>query len=147
MELAEAAWKRTLKERGWGEINFWPAGRAKVSLNSIGKSFRWGRHLLCVGGCVFAMPIRQIIVVFYLVLFLSFGAASSMFFWQTRQEYNQLRQVELSTQRRLLEAEERLREQERMLHRLRTDPAYVEMKIRQRLGYARPEEFIFRFDQ
>jgi cell division protein FtsB len=34
-----------------------------------------------------------------------------------------------------------------MLHRLRTDPAYVEMKIRQRLGYARPEEFIFRFDK
>jgi cell division protein FtsB len=93
-----------------------------------------------------AMLIRQIIVVFYLVLFLSFGAVSAMFFWQTRQEYNQLRQVELATQRRLQEAEVRLREQESLLHRLRTDPAYVEMKIRQRLGYARPEEFIFRFE-
>ena len=93
------------------------------------------------------MLIRQIIVVFYLLLFLSVGAGSSMFFWQTRQEYNQLRLVELTTQRRLLEAEERLREQENLLRRLRTDPAYVEMKIRQRLGYARPEEFIFRFEQ
>ena len=93
------------------------------------------------------MPIRQIIVAFYLLLFLSVGAGSSVFFWQTRQEYNQLRQVELATQRRLNEAEERLREQERLLHRLRTDPSYVEMKIRQRLGYARPEEFIFRFEQ
>ena len=93
------------------------------------------------------MLIRQIIVVVYLGLFLSLGGGSSMFFWQTRQEYNQLRLVELATQRRLQEAEERLREQERLLHRLRTDPAYVEMKIRQRLGYARPEEFIFRFEQ
>ncbi|MFA6962058.1 MAG: septum formation initiator family protein [Opitutaceae bacterium] len=93
------------------------------------------------------MPIRQIIVTFYLLLFLSVGAGSAMFFWQTRREYNQLRQVELSTQRHLAEAEEHLREQERILHRLRTDPAFVEMKIRQRLGYARPEEFIFRFEQ
>jgi cell division protein FtsB len=116
-------------------------------VNSTGKSFRSSRYVLCVEASIFAMPIRQIIVVFYLVLFLSFGAGSAMFFWQTRQEYNQLRQVELATQRRLLEAEVRLREQESMLRRLRTDPAYVEMKIRQRLGYARPEEFIFRFEQ
>ncbi len=93
------------------------------------------------------MPIRQIIVAVYLLLFLSVGAGSAMFFWQTRQEYNQLRQVELATQRRLAEAEERLREQQHVLQRLRTDPAYVEMKIRQRLGYARPEEFIFRFEE
>jgi cell division protein FtsB len=93
------------------------------------------------------MPIRQIIVTIYLLLFLSVGAGSAMFFWQTRQEYNQLRQVELATQRRLTEAEERLREQQNVLQRLRTDPAYVEMKIRQRLGYARPEEFIFRFEE
>ena len=33
------------------------------------------------------------------------------------------------------------------VERLRTDPAFVEMKIRQRLGYARPDEFIFRFDE
>jgi len=127
---------------------FFPADGARASIAKIAwKKLSLGPpSALCVGS-VFAMPIRQIIVVLYLVLFLSFGAASSMFFWQTRQEYNQLRQVELATQRRLVEAEERLREQERMLHRLRTDPAYVEMKIRQRLGYARPEEFIFRFDQ
>lgn len=93
------------------------------------------------------MLIRQIIVTFYLLLFLSVGAGSAAFFWKTRQEYNQLRQVELATQRRLAEAEQRLRDQEHVLQRLRTDPAYVEMKIRQRLGYARPEEFIFRFDE
>lgn len=93
------------------------------------------------------MLVRQIIVAFYLLLFLGVSAGSAVFFWKTRQEYNQLRQVELSTQRRLAEVEVRLREQETVLRRLRTDPAFVEMKIRQRLGYARPEEFIFRFEQ
>lgn len=93
------------------------------------------------------MLFRQIIIAFYLLLFVSVSVGSAMFFWRTRQEYNQLRQVELATQRRLAETEERLREQERVLQRLRTDPAYVEMKIRQRLGYARPDEFIFRFEQ
>jgi cell division protein DivIC len=93
------------------------------------------------------MLFRQIIIVFYLLLFLSVGAGSAAFFWKTRQEYKQLRQVELATTRRLAEVEQRLRDQEHVLQRLRTDPAYVEMKIRQRLGYARPEEFIFRFDE
>lgn len=111
------------------------------------KSFLSRRGVLCVEGALSTMLIRQIIVVFYLLLFLSVGAGSAAFFWQTRKEYNQLRQVELATQRRLAEAEQRLREQEHMLQRLRTDPAFVEMKIRQRLGYARPDEFIFRFDE
>jgi cell division protein DivIC len=93
------------------------------------------------------MLFRQIIIVFYLLLFLSVGAGSAAFFWKTRQEYKQLRQVELATTRRLAEVEQRLQDQEHVLQRLRTDPAYVEMKIRQRLGYARPEEFIFRFDE
>ena len=50
---------------------------------------------------VTAMLVRQIIIVFYLMLFLSVGAGSAAFFWKTRQEYNQLRQVELAAQRRV----------------------------------------------
>ena len=92
------------------------------------------------------MYLRRIIVTFYLLLFFSVGAGSTVFFWQTRQEYNQLKLVEAATQRRLNEAQERLRDQERILQRLRNDPADVEMIIRRRLGYAKPEEFIFRFE-
>jgi cell division protein DivIC len=33
-----------------------------------------------------------------------------------------------------------------MLHRLRHDPVYIERAIRQRLGYARPGELVFRFE-
>ena len=33
------------------------------------------------------------------------------------------------------------------LKRLRTDHAYVEKVIRRKLGYAKPEEYIFRFEE
>ena len=66
---------------------------------------------------------------------------------QTKVEYVRLREVEAQTRRRLAEVENRLAEQETVLERLRTDPAYVEMVIRRRLGYAKPDEFVFRFDE
>jgi len=47
---------------------------------------------------------------------------------------------------KLAEAREKLREQERILERLRTDPAYVEKVIRRRMFYAKPDEYIFRFE-
>lgn len=65
---------------------------------------------------------------------------------QTRAEYERVREGEAQTRRRLAEVETRLAEQEIVLERLRTDPAYVEMVIRRRLGYAKPDEFVFRFD-
>jgi cell division protein FtsB len=42
--------------------------------------------------------------------------------------------------------QERLKSQERVLDRLRNDPAYVDRVIRKKLGYAKPDEFIFRFE-
>jgi Septum formation initiator len=66
---------------------------------------------------------------------------------QTRAEYARLREVEAQTRLRLQEVEMRLAEQKLVLERLRTDPAYVETVIRRRLGYAKPDEFVFRFDE
>ena len=54
---------------------------------------------------------------------------------------------ESHNRRRLAEAQERLREQERVLERLRSDPAYVDKVIRKKLGYAEPDEFIYRFEE
>ncbi|HTO03017.1 MAG TPA: septum formation initiator family protein [Opitutus sp.] len=90
--------------------------------------------------------IRRIIVIVYLLLFLAVGAASGLYFWEARQEYNRLKVLEATSRRRLAEAEAKLREQEKILERLRNDPVYVEKVIRRRLGYAKPEEFIFRFE-
>jgi cell division protein DivIC len=89
--------------------------------------------------------VRQLIVGLYLLLFIGVGLASVAFFWQTREEYHRLTSLEESSQRRLAEAEARLRKEELILQRLQTDPVYVEKVIRLRLGYAKPEESIIRF--
>lgn len=65
---------------------------------------------------------------------------------QTRAEYAQVRQTEAQVRQRLAEVEIKLAEQEVVLERLRNDPAYLETVIRRRLGYAKPEEFVFRFE-
>jgi cell division protein FtsB len=89
--------------------------------------------------------LRRLIVVLYLLLFVGIAVGSGVFFWQTRREYQHLQKTERMAQVRLAEAQEKLREQERILERLRDDPAYVELVIRRSLGYARPGEKIFMF--
>jgi cell division protein FtsB len=73
-------------------------------------------------------------------------AALAVVLSQTRAEYARLRELEAQTRHRLAEVETRLAEQEIVLQRLREDPAYVENVIRRRLGYAKPDEFVFRFE-
>ena len=72
---------------------------------------------------------------------------SGVFFFQTYQEYAQLRRVEADTRQRLAQAEQRLQNQTRVLERLRNDPAFVEKVIRLQLRYAKPSELIFRFEE
>lgn len=45
------------------------------------------------------------------------------------------------------EANEKLVESQRFLERLRNDPEFVEMFIRRRLGYAKPGELIYNFEE
>ena len=89
---------------------------------------------------------RRLIISFYLLLFLCLAAGSGVFFLQTRREYRLLLRAESESRQTLAEAQLKLREQEKILDRLRTDPAYVELVIRRQLGYAKPEEMIFRFE-
>ena len=93
------------------------------------------------------MNFNRLITSLYFVLFVGLGVTATFLFLEARGEYNRLKQTEALNRRRLAEAETRLREQEKILERLRTDPAYVEKVIRRRLGYARPDEFIFRFQE
>jgi len=89
---------------------------------------------------------RRFVILLYLVLFLGVGGASGFFLWQAHQEYTRLKELEARTRQRLAEAQQRLKEHEIILERLRTDPAYVEMVIRRRLGYVKPDEVVFRFE-
>jgi cell division protein FtsB len=89
---------------------------------------------------------RRLIAWIYTALFLIVGAFSGTFFVRTYREYAQLQRMETETRQRLAQAEERLKQQERVLERLRTDPAYVERVIRRQMHYARPDELLFRFE-
>jgi cell division protein DivIC len=89
---------------------------------------------------------RHLILGLYLLLFAGLGIAGGYLFLDARHEYSRLMQVEDSNRQRLAEAQERLKNQERVLDRLRNDPAYVDSVIRKKLGYAKPDEFIYRFE-
>ncbi len=92
------------------------------------------------------MNSRRLIAALYFVLLTGVGIWVGGMFLEARAEYLQLKQTQAASQAKLAAKEAELREQERILERLRTDPAFVEKVIRKRLGYARPGEVIFRFD-
>jgi cell division protein FtsB len=89
--------------------------------------------------------LHRFILILLAVLSLGVLGGLAVVLTRTRAEYARMLQIEAQTRQRLAEIEVRLAEQEVVLERLRTDPAYVEMVIRRRLGYAKPEEFVFRF--
>lgn len=92
------------------------------------------------------MNVRKTIFGLYILLFIAIIVTSGVFFWQTRAEYRRLREVEMQSQKRLAELEARLQEQKKILDRLRNDPAFLEKVIRKQLKYAKPDEYIFRFE-
>ena len=93
------------------------------------------------------MNLRHCIFYLYLALIVGIGVAGGLFFIDARAEYARLTAIQAENKRRVAEAETRLKYQERVLERLRTDPAYVEKVIRSKLGYAAPNEFIFRLSE
>jgi len=89
---------------------------------------------------------RRVILGLYLLLFAGLGVTGGYLFLDARAEYVRIEKVEATNRQRLAEAEDRLRSQEKVLDRLRTDPSYVDKVIRKKLGYAKPDEFIYRFE-
>ncbi|HKB89633.1 MAG TPA: septum formation initiator family protein [Opitutaceae bacterium] len=92
------------------------------------------------------MNVRRIIFIIYIVIFGVLGLFATLFLKRTRDEYIQLQAQQAACQKRLGDAELKLKEQQKILDKLRTDPAYVEKIIRQKLNYAKPGELIFRFE-
>jgi cell division protein DivIC len=89
---------------------------------------------------------RQLILSLYVLLFAGLGVAGGYLFLEARHEYSQLVEVETLNRQRLSEAQERLSSQKRVLDRLRNDPSYVDQVIRKKLGFAKPDEEIYRFE-
>jgi len=89
----------------------------------------------------------KLILGLYAVLFAAIAVWAAAFFVQMHRDLTALRIQETANQRRLAEAEARLQAQEKYLDQLRHDPALVERLIRQKLGYVRAQEFVFRFEE
>ena len=93
------------------------------------------------------MNSRPLIVSLYVILFAGFGVGAGLLFYEAQAEYRQLKLVETASRQRLAVESARLQTQQKILERLRTDPAFVEKVLRERWGYARPGEVIFRFPE
>jgi cell division protein FtsB len=91
------------------------------------------------------MFLGRFLVTLYAVAFLALSAFAGISFMQTYQELTNLQTQETETRQKLQVAEQDLREQQRMLAQLRSDPQYVESMIRRKLGYAKQGETVFRF--
>ncbi len=91
------------------------------------------------------MSLGRFLATLYAVVFLALSAFAGISFMQTYQELNNLQTQETETRQKLQMAEQELREQQRMLAQLRSDPQFVESMIRRKLGYAKQGETVFRF--
>lgn len=93
------------------------------------------------------MTLRRSVVAFYALLFVALTLFAGLFFLRTYAEVTALEAQERDTRLRLAELRTHLANQEDKLVRLRSDPVFVERAIREKLGYARPEEVVYRFER
>lgn len=89
----------------------------------------------------------KIVTATYGALFCGVALWAASFFLQIHREVASLRAIEAANRARLAAAEARLEQQQKYLDQLRHDPALVERVIRRKLGYSRPDEFVFRFEE
>ncbi len=92
------------------------------------------------------MKFRKLILGFYAALFVGVTLWAGVFFLQMQRDLAALKAQETANERRLAEAEARFQAQEKYLDQLRHDPALIERIIRQKLGFAKAQEFVFRFE-
>ena len=90
---------------------------------------------------------RQIIASLYIVLFVGLGVGAPVLFADAWGEYKQLKAVEAASRQRLAVEEARLKAQQVILERLRTDPEFVDKTLRARWGFVKSGEVIYRFPE
>jgi cell division protein FtsB len=111
------------------------------------KNVAWAPARTFSGRLFHRVNLSKLINGFFAVLFTAITLWAVAFFVQMHRELKTLRAQEDGNRRRLEAAEAKLKAQEQYLERLRTDPALVERIIRQKLGYAKGDEFVFRFQE
>ena len=72
-----------------------------------------------------ALNSRRLIVLLYVVLLTGFGVGAGALLIEARAEYDKLKQDQAASAAQLAAARTRLKEQQRILERLHTDPIFV----------------------
>ena len=71
----------------------------------------------------------------------------TMVLMQTSREYENFKLREAQYEKRLLLARKEFKAKEDYVNRMLNNPESIERLIREKLGYTRPDEMIFRFDR
>jgi cell division protein FtsB len=74
------------------------------------------------------------------------GAYAAKIIHDAQTEVDTFRQKEDDAQAQLADQKQKLQTAQEFLQRLQNDPSYLDYIARERLGYARPDELIYRFD-
>jgi cell division protein FtsB len=90
---------------------------------------------------------HKLILGIFVALFLGVTVWAGTFFLELHRDLTAVRAQEAANRLKLAELRAKLAAQEKYLDQLRHDPGMVERVIRQKLGYVRSEEFVFRFDE
>jgi cell division protein FtsB len=93
-----------------------------------------------------SLAFYKILVAALSVLLVLVGVLSVFLFLQAKRELDHFKNREGELRQQLANLQVQLESREEFLQRLQNDPDFLDRVVRQRLGYARPDELIFRFD-
>ena len=86
-----------------------------------------------------------------LAMLILMGLTLSVFFGslilQTYREYQNFKQREQAAEAKLQQTQEKFLQKEAYIARLLDDPEFLERVARERLGYSKPDEVLFRFEE
>ncbi|HAV14330.1 MAG TPA: hypothetical protein DCX06_12680 [Opitutae bacterium] len=88
---------------------------------------------------------ERVIVLMLLGMLMVLVIFFSSLILQTYREYKNFRAREVRIEAKLTQARKEFEQKEAYLARLLEDPEFLERVVRERLGYSRPDELLFRF--
>ena len=90
---------------------------------------------------------QRSVLVLLCVLVLVVVVSFTMVLLKTYRENRHFRSREYALQSQFVEHQAEVRQREKYLNLILHDPGFLEGVVREKLGYVRPDEFIFRFEE
>lgn len=89
----------------------------------------------------------KVLFYIYLAVFAGLSVFFCIFLQQTYREYTTLKHRQEQYTRQVEQAEQELAYKKHYYENLHNNPEFVERVVRQKLGYAKPGEILFRFER